>query len=801
MTRPRRALRPLLLTSTCLLLLGAGGARAADLTGAYDGSLVVPRSTAAASLAGALEQRGGTLSGTVAITTASAGLSGVYYVRGKVRGRTVVLTGVGPGGVRFKWGGKARGDALRGQARLRGTGGRLKGLLTLVRRGAEPPAQPRQTCDSSFFDGQVMGRVLKPICANCHVAGGAAQATNFRVTPDDPLATQQSIAGLIDVSDPESSRILEKPLAEMPHGGGQQLQRSSDEFKILDQWVNLVATNQQCNAGASLNMVPLTPAELLVRASMDLRGKRPALADLDAIEADPNAYAGLVDQYLQSPEFITRVKEAFNDALLVDREDYRDESLDRTKALYDEPLELIAYIIKNDHPLTEMGTADYTVMNEQFENTPRMPYAHDPVTGPDFVPTKYDDGRPMAGVLSTSAFYQVWITNDTNKNRRRANRLSILFHCYNFLDTPVDVTRNVDNNDANAVLNAVTTRPDCKACHDRLDPMASFLFPMDDAGFDDDSFNPIGDPTNFWTPSLADSWRTRNKRPPAVYGVPGMDIRDEGRLLVANPKFAQCQTNRAFRLLFLRDPESNDELATAATLAGEWTATDGYNFRTLVRRWMLSDVYTKRPDPPNADWVRRVSPERFETLMQDLTGFLWARPPQNDNNNPNGDPNRTDPVPLLTTEGDPDNGTGGFKIILGGLNGVNVSARSYSLNASVAMVQRKVAALAADYVVTNDLAFPDGQRKLLNGVTGTEAPATDEPAIRAAIAQISRRLTGEHLATNAPQVDVWFALFKALYADRSQSGTNSNQVPGTQSERAWRGLLTAMLRSPQLLLY
>ncbi len=212
---------------------------------------------------------------------------------------------------------------------------------------------------------------------------------------------------------------------------------------------------------------------------------------------------------------------------------------------------------------------------------------------------------------------------------------------------------------------------------------------------------------------------------------------------------------------------------------------------------MLSDVYTHRPDPPNPDWVRRVSPERFETLVQDLTGFLWARPPQNDNNNPNGDPDRTDPVPLLTTEGDPNNGTGGFKIILGGVNGVNVSARSYSLNASVAMVQRKVAALAADYVVTNDLGLPDGQRKLLDGVTGAESPSTDEAAIRAAIARIHRRLTGEHVATDDPRVDGWFDLFRALYADRSQPSL----VLGTPSERAWRGLLTAMLRSPHLLLY
>jgi hypothetical protein len=790
------ARRPLRLALACLALLAAP-ARAAELTGAYDGSLVTPRAPTAASFAAAFAQRGATLTGTVAVTTATAALSGVYSVRGAVHGHNVVLRGDGPGGARLKWGAKVRGDLLRGKARLGGHAGRLRGVLTFVRRGAEPPAQPRQSCDNAFFDGQVMGRVLKPICANCHVAGGAAQATNFRVTPNDALATQQSIAGLIDTSDPEHSRILEKPLAEIPHGGGQQLERSSAEFQILDQWVNLVAKNQQCTAGTTLHMVPLAPAELLVRASMDLRGKRPSLADLDAIEADPSAYARLVDQYLQSPEFLARVKEVFNDALLVDREDYRDESLDRTRALYDEPLELIAYLVKNDRPLTEMGTADFTVMNDQFENTPRMPYPHEPVSGPEFQPTHYTDGRPHAGVLSTSAFYQVWTTNGTNKNRRRANRLSILFHCYNFLDTPVDVTRNVDNNDANAVLNAVTTRPDCKACHDRLDPMASFLFPMDDAGFDDDNFDPVGDPTNFWTPRLADSWRTRNKRPPAVYGVPGMDIRDEGRLLVAHPKFAQCQTNRAFQLLFLRTPTSNDELATATALSAAWATTDGYNFRTLVRRWMLSDVYTRRPDPPNPDWVRRVSPERFETLVQDLTGFLWARPPRNDNNNPNGDPDRTAPVPLLTTEGDPDNGTGGFKIILGGLDGVSVSARSFSLNASVAMVQRKVAALAANYVVTNDLGLPDGQRKLLNGVTGTEAPSTDEPALRAAIAQIHRRLTGEHVGPRDAQVDVWFDLFRALYADRSQPSL----VPGTPSERAWRGLLTAMLRSPQLLLY
>jgi hypothetical protein len=514
------------------------------------------------------------------------------------------------------------------------------------------------------------------------------------------------------------------------------------------------------------------------------------------IEADPNTYANFVEEYLHSPEFIERVKDVYDDALLVRREDFSDESRDETAAIYGEALELIAYIVQNDRPFTEMGTADYTVANDLFQrDMGRMPYQMEPVAGPAWQPTHYLDGRPHAGLLSTSAFYEVWDTNNTNVNRRRANRWSIVFHCYNFLDTPVDVTRDVDNNDAGAVLSAVTTRADCKACHDRLDPMASFLFPTDNAsGLEE------GDGTNFRDDFFSgnpERWRTANKRPPAVYGKPGTDLRDMGRLLVENDKFAQCQTQRAFQLLFLRKPKTSRELTLAADIASHWKSEDGYNFRALVRRWMLSDAYMQRPDDSDPDWVRRTTPERLETALQDLTGFVWTRPPQDDQDDadPNSDPPRTAPVPLLTTEED------AFKIIMGGINGVSVTGRSTSLNAPVVTVQRKVASLAADFVLTNDLLLPDGQRKLLNGVTGAENPATDEAAIRAALAAIARRLYAERYTTDSPEISNWFQLYRNLYRDTTQAGTGGNQVPGTQGERAWRGTLVAMLRSPRILIY
>ena len=753
----------------------------ADATGSWDGNFAVSSSGEIAVTTGSLTDSAGAVSGTLTIEFVDASAAGTYSVTGTATAKKLKLKGQNAAGSSFKWKGQwTSPTAAVGNAKVKGVSGKLKGELTLGK--VDGSSGGPQTCESPFFDGQVMGLVLKPICANCHVPGGVAATAAFRVTITDPLATQHSVARQINLSDPDASPILQKPLAQVAHGGGQQLSPGSANHQILADWVNRVAANTQCDdGGGDASMEALTPAELLVRASMDLRGRRPTLAQLDNMEANPAWYDAYVDSYLRSYEFLDRVKDIYDDALLVRREDQPDDSRTETWAIYAEALELIAYIVKNDRPFTEIGTADYTVANNIFQrNTERMPFPMEPVTGNAWQPTHYLDGRPHAGLLSTSAFYRVWDTNNTNKNRRRANRWSIVFHCYNFLDTPVDVTRDVDNSNDDAVLNAVTSRADCKACHSTLDPLASFLFPLDHAdGLE--SSNPDG----FWSEDHAEYWRTASRRPPAVYGVPGTDLRDLGRLLVADHRFAECQTNRAFEMLFLRRPQTNAELTTAAEIATRWSTEDNYNFRTLVRRWMLSDVYRNRPADNDPAWVRRTSPERLETLIADLTGFVWTRDAEV------AEGMVAPPIPRLTSERD------GFKIVLGGVNGVSVTRRAYSLNAPVTLVQRKLASLAANYVVSTELTLPDAQRRLLGGVTGDEDPAVDEAALRAHIAGIARRLYGERYAPDSPRVDNWLALYEGLYQDTTQS----DDVPGTQGERAWRGLLTAMLRSPRILLY
>jgi len=105
------------------------------------------------------------------------------------------------------------------------------------------------TQNLTTFVDQVMGQVLEPICSACHVAGGQAQATRLRVTPADPQATARSVALLIDPANPSASRILQKPLALVAHGGGLQIQPGSTQEAILKAWVDLIAKSG-CAAGS-----------------------------------------------------------------------------------------------------------------------------------------------------------------------------------------------------------------------------------------------------------------------------------------------------------------------------------------------------------------------------------------------------------------------------------------------------------------------------------------------------------------------------------------------------------------------
>jgi mono/diheme cytochrome c family protein len=243
------------LAAALFVVLGVGLASAApiptfDVTGTYGGQLEVTRPRQVATSSGTLSQAGRTVTGMVTVTTSLPALNGSYDVRGTVRGTHVRLAGPGATGAHLVWRATISATGLAGPARLHAPGAHAAGRLALDRA----PTGNVANCDAvftqnqTFFVGQVMGEVLEPVCAACHAAGGQAQATRLRVTPADPLATARSTALLVDPTTPASSRLLQKPLALVAHGGGQQLQPGSAQEQVLRQWVDLLAQSH-CTAG------------------------------------------------------------------------------------------------------------------------------------------------------------------------------------------------------------------------------------------------------------------------------------------------------------------------------------------------------------------------------------------------------------------------------------------------------------------------------------------------------------------------------------------------------------------------
>src|SRR5262249_55177716 len=160
--------------------LGSSAARG-DLTASYDGDLRTgPSRTAIAVIVGAVIESNRTVSASVdvALTDARGGVYRLYGVRHR---RRVVLRGVNATGGRLTWRADVGpGSELHGVARIRVRHRTTRGSIVLRARPVTPP--PTGTCDDAYFRDVVMTQVLVPICAQCHVPGGVAEAANFRVT-------------------------------------------------------------------------------------------------------------------------------------------------------------------------------------------------------------------------------------------------------------------------------------------------------------------------------------------------------------------------------------------------------------------------------------------------------------------------------------------------------------------------------------------------------------------------------------------------------------------------------------------
>ncbi|MBC8072362.1 MAG: DUF1588 domain-containing protein, partial [Deltaproteobacteria bacterium] len=357
----------------------------------------------------------------------------------------------------------------------------------------------------------------------------------------------------------------------------------------------------------------LAPAAVLARASLDVRGRRPSIDELDAIAADPQQLDAMIDGFVDDPAFAGRVAEIFAGAWRTRIDDYPlpegayddEASAKLSAAIGEEPLSLLAFIADNDLPYTQLVRSTETFVDPALlELWPLVELPDDGTTPPTgLVRARYSDGRPLAGVLTHNAVFWRHPSTVENANRGRANALSQALLCQSYLDRPIDFPSDLDLTDSESIRNAIATNVACQGCHSTMDPLASYFW-----GF---MYGEPDEPGASYAVELERAWQLYTGAAPAFFGVPGERMEELADHLADDERFIGCAVRRVYQGLLGREPSLDDEGALAdhreAFLDGDLT------LRALVRSVLRDPSYRGRAWTPRFGGapepvMRKVSP-------------------------------------------------------------------------------------------------------------------------------------------------------------------------------------------------
>ena len=418
-------------------------------------------------------------------------------------------------------------------------------------RYAPPPRQPWKgvaspaEAPSTLFSDYISTPVVQSKCIYCHVEGGASGHTRLVLTPQDVdghAATNLAVfQNFIDTVEGGADLILNKIQGAEAHGGGVQVVAGSTDFANMERFLRALGGETRSgliSPDELFNGVTFaTSAKTLRRAALLFAGRLPTQAELNAVTFGNKATLRRTIRGLMTGrgfhDFLIR---SANDRLLTDAErrtvipNNEPRFVDHTNKLWEladaavkngydrlsryppyrfyssavqygfarAPLELIAHVVENDLPYTEILTADYIMANPQaalaygadteFDN-PENPtefkpsqilsyyrrnntqiVEQDPMRGRRVInPGNLSTDYPHAGVLNTTVFLRRYPTTPTNRNRARSR-----WTYYHFLgfDIEKSAARTTDPVALADTNNPTMNNPACTVCHIPMDPVA-----------------------------------------------------------------------------------------------------------------------------------------------------------------------------------------------------------------------------------------------------------------------------------------------------------------------------------------
>jgi hypothetical protein len=504
----------------------------------------------------------------------------------------------------------------------------------------------------------------------------------------------------------------------------------------------------------------------VVRASLDLRGVRPSLDEIRSVAGDTEAAEALVASFVDDERFAGRVADLYAELYLTRTETWplypeaygladRISTPSYVQSIGEEPLAILERIVDEDLPWTEVVLGDWTMANGVLEQI--WPVQREDGEG-DWRVAHYTDGRPAAGVLSTNAMWWRYGSTPSNANRGRAAQVTRLFLCVDYSEVAIPFDADIDLLDEAAVAEAIRTDKRCASCHDTLDPIAGYLYGFwyvdPQSPIDASSYHPERE-------LLFDDF---SQLAPAVDRDEGYSLRDLGRQLASDQRFPDCAVEQWWRMLMRRAPASDE--ADLATLVRNDFIEGDLTIRALARSLVTSEAY--RASAAAANGRKLASPELLASQIEDLTGYRWV------------DQEGWD---VVTAD------LAGLRSLAGGADGVFSTRNADLPNATTVLVQERLAEAGAAWVVANDIEAGRANARLFTRVDLEAAPEAAGADMAAQLVDLHARLFGTEVAADGPEVTANLELWNALY-----------ELEGSPA-RAWFGVLSALLRDPDLLLY
>ena len=255
---------------------------------------------------------------------------------------------------------------------------------------------------SALFARHISEAVVQSKCIACHVEGGVSGNTRLvfepSTTADHEALNLAAFERFLSEVESGASYILNK-VQGVSHGGGAQVPAGTTDFAEMERFLGKLDADVVPAAITvetlfdPVRMAPLR--KTLRRAALIFAGRIPTDEEYASIYTGPTALRTTIRNMMTGPEFHEFIIRGANDRLLTNRlntiidpidgyfvdfldEDYRRKKIAYESGNYNElyswngktqhgfrraPVELIAYVVENDLPYTEILTADYIMAN------------------------------------------------------------------------------------------------------------------------------------------------------------------------------------------------------------------------------------------------------------------------------------------------------------------------------------------------------------------------------------------------------------------------------------------------------